>query len=150
MRSALLIIFVKHLKINYMIPNEVRIGNWVLIPTNNKIKIPCFPKKIKAITLFGEFDFTEPTYPENHLVPAKNCIGIEINHDFFIRNGFKHDENQQIYNREDICISYSENYKGYKLYVNHEYETGKAFLYLHEFQNLYFALKGTELSLAAA
>jgi hypothetical protein len=130
--------------------NEVRIGNWVLIPTNNEIKIPCFPKKIKAITLFGEFDFTEPTYPENHLVAAIHCIGIELTTDFFIKNGFNHDENQQIFNRYDICVSYSENYKGYKLFVNHEYETGKAFIYLHEFQNLFFALIGEELSLAAA
>lgn len=66
-----------------------------ILPTNNEIKIPCFPKKIKAITLFDEFDFTEPTYPENHLVPAKDCIGIELTTDFFIKNGFNHDKNQQ-------------------------------------------------------
>ena len=127
--------------------NEVRIGNWVMIPTNSEFKIPCYPKRVKAITLFGEFDFTEATYPESHKVPAKHCAGIELTKDFFIKNGFTHHEAKRIFNREEICISYSEHYLGYKLYVNHEYETGCPLLFLHELQNLYFAITGEELSL---
>lgn len=130
-----------------MTPNEARIGNMVLIPTSAEIIIPCFPKLIRGITKFGEFDFTTPSDKHEIIIPAKNCSGIELSYKLFIENGFKQYIEQKIFNRHDICLSYSSNYKGYKLYVNHEYETGKALIYIHELQNLYFVLNGKELSL---
>lgn len=140
-----------------MIANEVRIGNWVLIPTNNEIKIPCFPKKIKAITLFGEFDFTEPTYPENHLVPAKHCSGIELSEETIVRLGFEKIKGIKCDGYRIKTPNGPNEFMIFK--IDHLWHFGfnesqtfcyTHFNYVHQLQNLYFTLTGEELSLAAA
>lgn len=142
-----------------MIPNEVRLGNWVLIPTNNEIKIPCFPKKIKAITLFGEFDFTEPTYSENHLVAAKHCAGIELTEQLLIKHGASKYFGETgycitcedgIYPNSDIYILWDEDKKECYLDAENEYTVRRGIKYLHQLQNIYYDLKGEELPEAAA
>lgn len=66
---------------------------------------------------------------------------IPLTEEWFLNHEFEHNIEQEIFNRYDICLSYSDKYKGFKLYVNHEYEIGKPMLYLHQFQNLYFDLE---------
>ena len=56
--------------------NDIRVGNWVLVPNNNEVKIPAYPKQVKGITIFGELDFTEPTYQEPHVVSVMHCGGV--------------------------------------------------------------------------
>lgn len=72
---------------------DLRIGNWVLIPTSmDGIIIPSFPKKVKGIGIFGGIDFTEPEYPENHIVPAVHCAGIPLTEEWLLKLGFKEDK----------------------------------------------------------
>jgi hypothetical protein len=71
--------------------NELRIGNWVLIPTKDAtVKIPVIPFRVLAITLFGELDFSQPTFKESLIVPAKHCDGIPLTEELLIEKcGFK-------------------------------------------------------------
>ena len=136
---------------------EVRIGNWVLTPMNNEIVIPRFQKKIKGITIFGEFDFNEPTYPENHLVSAKHCAGIELTPEILEKCGLRVADTgyywiavREHYNASNdlkptwLKIKYTqaknfrvENFANKTIYLKS----------LHQLQNLYFALTGEELEI---
>jgi hypothetical protein len=128
---------------------EVRVGNWILIPTNNEIKIPSYCKKIKAITLFGELDFTEPTYSESHRVPAINCAGIPLTEEILLKCGFIKTIDKQLpyqtaYNFDDFildcnfvpCIDC-----GHGLVKSY----GKEIKYFHDLQNVIYDLEGKEL-----
>jgi hypothetical protein len=72
---------------------------------------------------------------------------IPITEEWLLKYGFEHDQDQEIWNHENICISYISDYpmRGFKLYANHEYEIGAPFKYVHQLQNLYFALTNQEL-----
>ena len=126
-----------------MKPNEVRVGNWVLIPTNSEIVIPVFPKQVKGIGLFGGFDFTEPQYPESHVVPAVHCAGIPLNEKIItIGLGFCLDAPECIfYNKREY--RFHQDSKGWFLYYREK--NLKYIGCLHEFQNLYYALENDEI-----
>lgn len=131
--------------------NEARIGNWVLVPQlDAKILIPSYPKRIKGITLFGEFDFTEPQYPNNFQVSARHCAGIPLKEDQLKKFGGKEDENGDLY------IPFGSNDLRFYLLVPDGYiQLTRSFhcpimnfehvIYIHRFQNLFFDFTGREL-----
>lgn len=131
--------------------NELRLGNWVLIPTNKEILIPCFPKQIKGITLFGELDFTEPTYRENHLVAAKHCTGIELTEEWVLKAGFNPKQGTEIKYFEFFGKSWIFIVKVIDARYTAWFDNGNGDMLLtdlktvHQLQNLYFALTGEEL-----
>lgn len=131
--------------------NEGRIGNWVLIPTSNEIKIPVFPKKIKAITLFGDFDFTEPIYPDNHIVPAVHCEGVPITEEILLKSGFNQQIDKSISEDVDMCVRHPLYLRwlanDWQLFIKEGGGWFKSVRYVHELQNLYFAITGEELDL---
>lgn len=135
-----------------MKPNELRIGNLVLIPEmHSPIKIPVCQKQVKGITKFGELDFTEPQYPEPLVVPAKLCCGIDLTEEWLLKFGFEVVYNSDITKRYDLTIDerfdflinkHDEKLSGIRFKGNTFYQEVKS---VHQLQNLYFALTGNEL-----
>lgn len=134
--------------------NELRIGNLVKDSfMAGGVRIPCQTKLVGEIGLLHVqlYDVDEP-------IACQECHGnyditllepIPLTEEWLLKAGFEHHPDQEIWNNNDLlfCLSYSERYEGFTLYVNHEYEQGKPFKYVHQFQNLYFALTGTELEI---
>ena len=144
---------------------DLRIGNWVLIPTSmDGIIIPSFPKKVKGIGIFGGIDFTEPEYPENHIVPAVHCAGIPLTEEWLLKFGFNERETlgtkyyslgmEADYGAE--IIAYKKEYLmlreihfDWRIYLT-DCDGGKIGSdkeYIHQLQNLYFALNNKELKI---
>lgn len=135
---------------------ECRQGNWVLVPTNNDIKIPAYPKRIKGITKFGEFDFTEPEYPKSHIVSAKDCAGITLTEEILLKAGFVDGEYGYVMLSEDrskyLMILEFDRYGSKKVrelfYDETEgllHDISREFSFLHELQNYVYLKIGTEL-----
>lgn len=130
---------------------EFRIGNWVLVPTNNEIKIPCFPKQIKAITLFGELDFTEPTYKESHIVPIINCGEISLTEEWLLKFGFEKNfridsdgsKKTPVWRKGSFSITIWSDGRLFYDWIGGNIELKC----IHQLQNLYFALTGEELTI---
>jgi hypothetical protein len=130
--------------------NELRIGNYVLIPSHSdksKPLVPCIEKRVKGINMFGELDFTEPTYPENHLVHTKHCMGIPLTEDWLLKLGFELDTYNNFFKNEIYfniidCNTIQLSSCGFG--VN---GFGQEIKYVHQLQNLYFALTGSELTI---
>ena len=128
---------------------ELRIGNWVNIPTGGDIQIPAFPRKIKGITKFGELDFTEPSYPEPHLFHFNHCGGILLTEEILLKIGFE--KINHIHGYSFYSLSKS---KKNKCHID-IYDTQTKYMgylvnhceYVHELQNLFFALTGKELEI---
>lgn len=123
--------------------NEIRVGNLIQFFGATK-KIEYISNN--AVVWLNEAK--EPRYSSMSChVNIGRCTPIPITADWLMILGFIHDSEQEFFNRGDICLSYSKDYEGYTLFVNHEYETGEPFKYLHQLQNLYFALTGKELEI---
>lgn len=150
---------------------EARIGNWVLIPTNDVIKVPCYPKQIKGITRYGEFDFTEPDYPEPHIVHAKHCAEIELTEELLLECGFSIDhrlsnerEKDRVYHMNPVFFGKSDKTDvvgsdlsliahGDKIFLlknvcmdNSYLEDGIRIKSLHHLQNIHYDTAGEELT----
>lgn len=113
--------------------NELRIGN--LIQTNEG--------KLTKVTGQTIYEGTEGFFN-----------GVPITENRLIQFGYIKQDN--FFDTEDMdmaltwCMlpkNHSEYYEGYKLYVNHEYDEGVPIKYVHQLQNLYFAITGNELQL---
>ena len=139
---------------------ELRIGNWVLIPTNNQIMIPSFPEKVKGIGIFGGIDFTEPEYPDNLIIPAIHCAGIPLTEEWLLKFGFW--RNNNLCKRWFLAEAYllERGWTQHRFYIYLEKKRISArhgcmgdsnhlkyLKYVHEFQNLFFALTGEELEI---
>lgn len=133
---------------------ELRIGNWVLIPFSmDGVIIPSAEKQVLGIGKFGGIDFTKPEYPDDLIIPAIHCAGIPLTEEWL----------RKLHNEDEISISkrfpneitiygrflfiWKENYKYW--YVIEEYH--KKYLtkieFVHEYQNFIFALTGEELTI---
>lgn len=128
-----------------MKPNELRIGNLLKYPAYNKDGSDGV-FMVRDIYMDGD-KIGLTTGRIQTKVDFDSVAPIPLTAEWLLKFGFTHDKEQQIYNRHDMCVSYDETYEGYKLYVNHEYETGNSFMYVHQLQNLYFALTGEELKI---
>lgn len=138
--------------------NELRIGNWVLIPMSlDGVVIPSFEKQVRGIGLFGGIDFTEPQFPGDLIIPAVHCAGIPLTEKWLLKFGFECwnecDEDGYafyvLHNVIDGTSNFEVSLKNCKSYPSIDENCiywGKTF-YVHTLQNLYFALTGEELTI---
>lgn len=121
---------------------EIRIGNWVKYGNvSAPVIIPEYIGQVKAITLFGELDFST-TQTEN-IVPAKHCMGVELTPQILVMAGF---ENSGTYwFLDDVRID--ELGMIDPMYVYRYNYAERKIRYVHELMNLYHALTGTELQI---
>jgi hypothetical protein len=132
-----------------MQPNELRIGNWIRLKNaggyspyaklcstgNNIIHVEVDTEAVKGTYTSTEFANLEP---------------IPLTTELLENIGFKHGE-YPIEGREVYFKSYNE---GVKVVVEpasdpyYKTDIGKPLVYLHQLQNLYFALTGEELPIS--
>lgn len=120
-------------------PKDVRVGNWVLKLTGRDLNSKSF-FEYKAIAL-DEYYFTF----------AKMCFPIKLSPAVLGKCGFKH-EFGDWYKNLDV-----EDLEGGSPFLRFKQETGCWYLkdmkipaqplYLHQLQNLYYALSGQELNI---
>lgn len=114
-------------------PSELRLGNFI---NNNN--------KVIEITLAQNVTVTANTFSGMLSLRKQDIIPIPLTEDWFIKFGF---ENKSIYFVKDgeYRFTLAEN----KVYVQVGPDELGCFIrtiqYVHELQNLYFALTGTEL-----
>lgn len=125
--------------------NELRIGNLVLIPFSMEgVIIPSIEKQVRGIGTFGGIDFTEPQFPEDLTIPAVHCAGIPLTEEWLLKFGFK------IFpwgwvkkSTTDIGLRISHPH----FHFERDGENLQQIKYVHQLQNLYFALTGEELAI---
>jgi hypothetical protein len=132
--------------------NELRIGNYFIV--NNEIHKYKLPKEF-SIRKIKPLEITESLLLQNlNCIRLNDCLWLEYanNHD----NGcFEFHFKEWFGKRKLISIIFYNDTKYWAFYENknlrqHKLETGiyLNFKYVHQLQNLYFALKGEELTLS--
>lgn len=150
-----------------MIPaNELRIGNLVLVGDKPTVVESVDPQGINSSISHGYYPGeTEIEYVgQFHDWPGYVTIGgIPLTEEWLLKFGFEKDDSN-VYFIPDVKtiiegfdaeplfdFGISRNDKGEFIITNgaglDEYVVSKPFLYVHQLQNLYFALTGTELEL---
>jgi len=129
-----------------MTANELRIGNWVNctgidIDTEEEFSMDCevvsIPNKLEADYMF-DVDF--PSEDNSSVEP------IPLTDKWLVKFGFDVDNKMD----EDRTLVYELNAKGFSIEFEHGNDCfleciGVDILYVHQLQNLYFALTGEEL-----
>ena len=121
---------------------ELRIGNWIKAPLSmsSEIIIPAMNIQILAF----KYDYlvlnSNPSEHINWEVPDRHCIGIELTEEWLVKFGFK-----KFKNYNDWSIGG---------FIIHGRKRGFVFRksvpvvkYVHQLQNLHFALTGKELEI---
>lgn len=132
------------------------IGNYVNILTEisgAKVKSSII-LKIGSIDKFGKIKIIEPDKPTIEFNFGEYSP-IKLNENWLFKFGFIFDKinsgkdleqnSYYIENPHFIRINFDYNTKRFFLFVNNEYRIGREFDYVHELQNLCFALSGVEL-----
>lgn len=130
--------------------NEIRIGNYVL--ANNKVE-----------TIYGiseDYPFLDTTEYGFGAIDWRDIKPIELTEDWFVRFGFK--KVNEYYHIPcldiDYCFKYADFRDDYGFYIQYTdspfaeddgkyYPVSFRIKYVHQLQNLYFALVGEELKL---
>jgi hypothetical protein len=121
-----------------MIPQELRIGNWVTTCTPNmEIMIPHLRAQVQGIGLFGDVMFCHTPQINGFEMPTKHITGIPLTPEILERAGFK----------KCSCGGWKGAIHISKNGLNELYYKGAALKHLHHLQNLIFALCGTELDI---
>ena len=127
--------------------NELRLGNWVMIPRtmNDDVVIPSeIEKKVKGIDLFGTIDFTGPHDINDIQRLAKHCSGVPLTEEWLLKFGFtlysEQQDGSRHFNKGRFSVSVQDDYIG----LNGVYYAVRL-KYVHQLQNLYFAINGEEL-----
>jgi hypothetical protein len=124
--------------------NELRIGNWIYDPLNKT--------EFQIDVFLGSEYCTNKCEFESQEFDAKieDCQPIPLTEDWLLKFGFKNENDY--YTFENIMIS--DIHKGtdwsfdlFDDYLN-EYSCLAIINYVHQLQNLYFALHGEELTLS--
>ena len=114
---------------------ELRIGNLYINDQNDVAKV----LEIEISGVVG--DTTEYGKFTN-----KNLIRpIELSGKWLSRIGFKKDENGDYINKQKQYLDLSEVHNGFNLWIDGELIQDVKVKYVHQLQNLYFALTGEEL-----
>lgn len=134
---------------------ELRIGNWVktCIP-NMKVMIPCMEAKVQGITIFHEVMFNHEVGMEGFDMPSQHLMGIKLTEEWLLRFGFeKTFENKEykVYSIGFNTIAFGVNditdceLTRKKAKLSSDYIVNTQIEYIHQLQNIWFCLTGTEL-----
>ena len=124
--------------------NELRIGNWILIPYQNApIAIPAHETKVQGITIFGEILTNNTTEHEGLKTHFNYASGIPLTEEWLLKFGFEK-IGGYLWNCKKL---------GARRFINNPYgithfemEFGETHIRsVHQLQNLYYALTGNEL-----
>lgn len=140
--------------------SELRIGNYVdVINRNHEIHLPYgFIKKVGAIQFFKvelyEYDQNFALLPEPQLTDINDLSPIRITEEWLLKFGFERPKNSSMFYWVKLRASLLNiNPENGLVWLNDA--TGETFKnpsliqYVHQLQNLYFALTGEELILKA-
>lgn len=112
--------------------NELRIGNWVkcseIVDVDKTREISCWD--------FGTYLSTDPEY----------YIPIPLTEEWLRSFGFVNGTTEKLKEVTHASIQYSAIEKMYHLYLGH-HSLSVYLKYVHQLQNLYFALTGEELTI---
>ena len=117
---------------------ELRIGNWVKIPTKvEKIIIPTFEAKVQGIRMFGMIDFLNTPQKKGVKWSVKSISPIILTDEWFLRFGFEKAVNGWWDESENFSVEYGMFRDGTNEIVKCDF--------VHELQNLMFYCSGSEL-----
>ena len=130
--------------------NELRIGNVIQCALNESLSLPDgVPHVVSAILPFGEVIVDlSPTSQTTTKCPIKHCSGIPLTPEWLTRAGFeKNIYGYYVYDILEIGHTTTEEYFELELKGTNDDVGYKliAIKYVHQLQNLYFALTGHEL-----
>ena len=141
--------------------NELRIGNYILFPirTDKGLLLPAIKRRVDAIDCGKVISLNSPQAPSDFEVYVKNCTGIQITKEILLKIGFV--EGNQCYKnafsieilKTDFYLrrcSHDGFYWGFNVsekQLDCELNDVQPIKYVHELQNLYFALTGKELDI---
>lgn len=125
-----------------MKPTELRIGNWI-----NTIEGPA---QVREITDYERL----AAGTDKRVVDLQTAGPIPLTEEILLKAGFEKHYNEyhrtDQFTRKDFkLILRSEKYEGYTpcSHLEYLYSKGERLKYLHQLQNLYFALTGKELEI---
>ena len=121
---------------------ELRPGNYVLDVPSNQHKI------VYGISHLEGFDVAFVHYKNEFDKPATFLIQpIELTQEWLIKFGFKKRKNQHRYHWENKIVIMEFSDGGFMTYTGYDIRYSPMLEYVHELQNLYYALTGKELVL---
>jgi hypothetical protein len=122
--------------------NELRIGNWVLVPYPAPILIPCHARQIDGAEYYGT-QLVFGTDPTKHPLTwnLKHCAGIPLDEEWLLKFGFE--RKNRWFGKGDFSYEDNKIYLGFGCHCEGPEETD--IKYVHQLQNLYFTLTGEEL-----
>lgn len=134
---------------------ELRIGNWVLIPNSleDEIIIPTIDKRVLAIQRDGLLIHSSPHESKDYVVPLKHTMPIPLTEDWLKKFGFEKDSHFKnrfsidIIEGEKLLLILHINIHSKEFEINAGHKTLCVLEYVHQLQNLYHALTGEELTL---
>ena len=119
---------------------ELRIGN--LVTFNHKWDILCTVKQIQQYDIRVSFE-TQPNLMNALSTHPENFIPIELTEEWLLKFGFEKD-NELNFVKFSFKVHFWSNYNSYMYgWVGGNIELK----YVHQLQNLYFALTGEELTI---
>jgi hypothetical protein len=124
--------------------NELRVGNLLLVHGT----------ALAALEILedGVCYFFQPGTHVRTVIEFEDAEPIPLTSEWLQRLGFEDDNHITVYDvsrRQPFLFSICSTDKGFELFGG-EGPIGKAFNYLHQLQNLYFALTGEELTFSPA
>lgn len=126
--------------------DELKIGNYVYIPTMGEIILPSIVfKQVRAINIFGELTFFDGIDEPEFTYPALHCTGVPITEEWLLKLGIK-DRTLHI-NGVDFRLFRATEENGQDCYVLDVIDYFPLIRYVHQLQNLYFTLTGKELTI---
>jgi len=115
-----------------------RIGNWVRVPTkDSEIIIPSFDAQIQSIGLFGMLGFLNTPKIKGVKWSVKAIKPIPLTEEWLTKFGFKKDDG--FFNKDGVWLTPDFGLDGINPF--------KPIKYVHQLQNLFFAITGEELTL---
>jgi hypothetical protein len=117
---------------------ELRIGNLIL-----SRGLMCEVEKIESDGLLAQFNHTEAEMDYN-----RGLEGIPLTEEWLLKFGFGFDKILGVWQQSDYFFEIEARDNGWNNVVNGgEYYHGNTFYYVHQLQNLFFALTGDELTI---
>lgn len=118
---------------------DIRIGNMILVPRSikDKVIIPSVEMKVKGI-IFGMLHFTGPQDQQSIEFPAKLCSGIPLTEEWLKKFNLERTDDSEAWSKGSFRVF--PDWNGKQVIYN-----STCLEYVHQLQNLYFALTGKEL-----